>query len=288
MGATLTERDKKLLYILVFVIIIFIFGWCLIRPLYKHTVEDQENIEIAASLKASNQTKVMNVGAATALTGKFREELAESYEIYYDYMDSSEIDKLVTSYILRKGLLARDLTITMPSGYISESPYAYSDIRVVSSSSSISTSEETIDNLMGTSTTTTNTDSNDEEINSSEYYKDAVEGLINSQDTQEMALIQSATDAYMNGMRYSSGTAGSGILCVRLSIVVEGDKTEEQAIIDDLTHNPSVRVTSFNWVKLDPVTFLLEDGSILVVDSEVSQLHLSVNLYMKDMVAEEQ
>ena len=283
MGATLTERDKKLLYMLVFIVIIFIFGWCLIRPLYKHTIEDQESIEIEASLKATNQTKVMNVGAATALTGKFREEVSEAYDIYYDYMDSSEIDKLVTSYILRKGLLARDLTITMPSGYVSESPYAYSDVKPVSATG-VSTSEETIDDLMGNSSRSTT--SSDDEINSSTYYKDAVESLINPQDVQEMALIQSTTDAYMNGMRSSSGTTGSGILCVGLSIVVEGGQAEEQAIIDELTHNPSLRVTGFNWVKKDPVTFLLEDGSILVVDSDTSQLHISVNLYMKDKIAE--
>ncbi len=280
MGAALTERDKKLLYMLVFIVIIFIFGWCLIRPLYKHTVEDQESIEIEASLKASNQTKVMNVGAATALTGKFREELAEASEIYYDYMDSSEIDKLVTYYILKKGLLARDLTITMPSGYVSESPYSYSNIKPVSTTR-VTTSEETIDGLIGTTTSDDST-TEDGEINSSSYYKDAVEGLVNPQDTMEMALIQTATDAYMDGMRNASSTNSSKILCVRLSIVVEGDSAEEQAMIDELTHNPSVRVTSFNWIKLDPVTFLLEDGSILVVDSEVSQLHLSVNLYMKD------
>ena len=285
MGATLTERDKKLLYMLVFIVIIFIFGWCLIRPLYKHTVEDQESIEIAASLKAANQTKVMNVGAATALTGKFSEELAEAYDIYYDYMDSSEIDKLVTSYILRKGLLARDLTITMPTGYVSESPYRYSDIKPVSTSR-VTTAEETIDDLMGTDSASATSDDEDE-INSSAYYKDAVEGLINPQDTQEMALIQSATDAYINGMRYSSGTAGSGILCVRLSIVVEGDKDEEQAIIDELTHNPSLRVTGFNWVELDPIIILQEDASILLVDRDITQLQLFVNLYMKDKSVQE-
>ena len=287
MGTTLTERDKKLLYMLVFIVIIFIFGWCLIRPLYKNTVEDQENIEIAASLKATNQAKFMNVGAATALTGKFREDLTEASAIYYDYMDSSEIDKLVTYYILKKGLLARDLTITMPTGYVSESPYAHSNVNVVSSYS-VSTSAETIEDLMGTSTNTSTTDSDEDEINSSAYYKDAVEGLINPQDTQEIALIQTATDAYMNGIRNASSTTEAGILCVNLSIVVEGDKAEEQAMIDELTHNPSVRVTGFNWVKLDPVTFLLEDGSILVVESEVSQLYISVNLYMKDKVDEEE
>ena len=276
MGATLTERDKKLLYILVFIIIIFIFGWCLIRPLYRHTVEDQEKIEIAASLKSANEAKVMGVGAARALTEKFSEDLEESTEIYYDYMDSSEIDKLVTSYILRKGLLARDLTIAFPTGYVSESPYAYSDIKVVSSSSSV----------QAASSEDTTAAAEDEEINSGAYYKEAVEAFITRQEAAEMTLIQTPTEAYANGARMTSGTAGSGILCVKLSIVVEGDKAAEQAIIDDLTHNPSVRVTGFNWVKLDPQTFILEDGSVFIVDSELTQLHLSVNLYMKDMAEE--
>ena len=35
-------------------------------------------------------------------------------------------------------------------------------------------------------------------------------------------------------------------------------------------------------IDLDPVTFILEDGSIAVVESELSQLQISVNLYMKD------
>ena len=285
MGATLTERDKKLLYMPVFIVIIFIFGWCLIRPLYKHTVEDQEKIEVATSLKASNESKLMGVTAAAAITESFRQEMNESSDIYYDYMDSSEIDKLVTSYILKKGLLARDLTISIPSGYVSESPYAYSDVRVVNTTSSVSSSEETIDDLMGTGADTAS-NSDDDEINSSAYYKDAVEAFVTMQEPQVVALIQTPSESYMNGLRNSSGTTSSGILCVGLSIVVEGDKKAEQAIIDELTHNPSVRITSFNWMKLDPVAYLQEDGSILVVDSEVSQLHLSVNLYMKDKTEE--
>ena len=46
------------------------------------------------------------------------------------------------------------------------------------------------------------------------------------------------------------------------------------------------KAAGFNWVKLDPQTFILEDGSVFIVDSELTQLHLSVNLYMKDMAEE--
>jgi len=267
---------------LVFIVIIFIFGWCLIRPLYKHTVEDQEKVMVEASLSSSNETKLMGLGAANSLTAKFNEDLAEAYSVYYDYMDSSEIDKLVTSYILRKGLLARHLTITMPDGYVSEDPYIYSDIKTGSSSSATVSSEETIDDLMGTSSDSPASSDEADDDKKGAYYKDAVEALLTGQDVSEITLIPTPTESFVNGTRQSDGTAGSEIYCVRLSLVVEGDKEAQQQMIDELTHNPSLRVTSFNWIKLDPVTFLLDDGSILVVDSDTTQLQLSVNLYMKD------
>ncbi len=278
-NSTLTARDKKLLYMLVFIVIIFIFGWYLIRPLYKKTVEDQESISIAASLQASNETKVIGLSTAQSLTDRFSQDYAESTSIYYDYMDSSEIDKLVTSYILKQGLMARDLTITMPTGYVSEKPYMYSGITEMSVTASEPTSEELVNAEAVTQTGTT--DENNE-IKSSAYYKEAVLSSVTGMDSHQITLVPTPMESYANGQRSTTGTEDSELLCVQLTIVVEGDREDEQAVIDDLTHNPSVRVTGFNWIKMDPVTFLLEDGSILVVDNDLTQLSLSVNLYMKD------
>ena len=283
LSSNLTARDKKLLYMLVFIVIIFIFGWYLIRPLYKKTVADQESITIAASLQAANQTKVIGQVTAESLTEKFRENYEEATAQYYDYMDSSEIDKLVTSYILKRGLMARDLTITMPDGYVSESPYAHSGISQVQVTSYEPTAEELTS--LETESTTTAATADDDEIKSSAYYKEAVLSSITGYDSEGITLVATPMESYANGQRNASGTESSGIYCVGLTIVVEGDKEAEQAIIDDLTHNPSVRVTGFNWISLDPVTFLLEDGSILVVESELSQLQISVNLYMKEKAA---
>ena len=80
---------------LVFIVIIFLFGWYLIRPLYKKTVEDQEKIIVASSLQAANETKVIGLSSLKNLNDKFAADLSESTSDYYDYMDSSEIDKLV-------------------------------------------------------------------------------------------------------------------------------------------------------------------------------------------------
>ncbi len=277
LNATLTTRDKKLLYMLVIVVILFLFGWCLIRPLYKKTVEDQERIAIEASLKTTNESKVIGLSAADALTDKFSQDIAESTSVYYDYMDSSEIDKLVTSYILKKGLLARDLTISMPTGYVSENPYTYSDIMERTDLIAETPAADT-----GTEISEVKETSEDDKIKSSSFYKDAVLGFITGYHSEEISVIATPMESYVDGSRNASTTESSGILCVGLSIIVEGDESIEQAIIDDLSHNPSLRVTGFNWITIDPVTFLLDDGSVVIVESEKKQLQINVNLYMKD------
>lgn len=274
LNSTLTERDKKLLYLLVFIVIIFIFGWYIIRPLYKKTVADREEMVFASSLQASNEAKVIGLSSAQSLTDRFAQDFAESTSVYYDYMDSSEIDKLVTSYILRNGLRARDLTITMPDSYVSEAPYIYSDLYSQNESTYTETVEET--------STDSESSTEEEKIKSSSYYKEAVLETITGYRPGEISIVAAPMESYASGEASAATTESSGILCVKLSIVVEGDPETEQAIIDDLTHNPSLRVTGFNWIKLDPVTYVLDDGSIVVIESELNQLQLSINLYMKD------
>lgn len=274
LNSTLTERDNKLLYALVFIVIIFLFGWYLIRPLYKKTVADQEAMVFASSLQASNEAKVIGLSSAKSLTDRFTRDLTDSTSIYYDYMDSSEIDKLVTSYILKNGLRARDLTITMPDGYVSESPYIYSDLYAYNENQYIEPAEET--------GTESENSAEEEKIKSSSYYKEAVLETITGNRPEEISIVATPMEGYASGESSAASTESSGILCVKLSIVVEGDPKTEQAIIDDLTHNPSLRVTGFNWIELDPVTYVLDDGSIVVIESELNQLQLSINLYMKD------
>ena len=278
LNSTLTARDKKLLYMLVFMVIIFLFGWYLIRPLYKKTVEDQEKIIVASSLQAANETKVIGLSSLKNLNDKFAADLSESTSDYYDYMDSSEIDKLVTSDNLKQGLLARDLTNAMPNEYVSESPYIYSGITVNNST----VSDSSYDEITAVEAGDEKKDTDEDKIKSSSYYKDAVLGFLTGYHPEEISIVASPMESYASGEKSADSTQNSGILCVQLSIVVEGDPKIEQAVIDDLTHNPSLRVTGFNWIDLDPVTFILEDGSIAVVESELSQLQISVNLYMKD------
>ena len=276
LSSALTSRDKKMLYALVFIVVIFLFGWCLIRPIYKKIVETSEQLEVAASVKATNEAKVIGYTNAANVTAKFEEELAASTEEYYDMMDSSQIDKLVTSYILNKGLIARNLTITMPNGPVSLSPYVYSDLY---SGPRAVVSEDT----------DYNADLKDSELVIKEdekknfaYFKDAVLGFITGQTSEPLVYITTPTVEYAEA-RNSSGTSEySGIYCVNITMLMEGDEETEQKVIDELSHNPSVRVTGFNWITLDPITYLQEDGTILMYDNESKQLQISVDLYMTE------
>ncbi len=286
-NTTLTERDKKLLLGLAYVVIAFVFIWCLIRPLCKKIIEVHEDILVASSLRSANETKSIGLASARTSAAKFTEDYSKSIEQYYDYMDSSEIDKLVTSYILEKGLTAKELTIEMPTGYVEETPYAYSDIaealeremeiQEAAAQTAADTTPET------TTAKTEDTDKNSEDDKGLDHLKDAILAFVTGYGSQQLAVVSNPTEEYSLSMSDVSSTESSGILCVPLTITVEGDQEVEQKIIDELCKNPSVRITGFRWSHLDPVSYLLEDGSIVIIESDATQLTLNVNLYMKDM-----
>ena len=279
-SSALTSRDKKLLYFLLFVVIIFIFGWCMIRPLYKKIVATSERIEIESALKNSNEAKVLGLSSARISTERFENDYNDSVSVYYDHMDSSEIDKLVTTYILQRGLTARSLTITIEEN-TSLRPYTYSDLaerreNLISLSSDY---EEDYSTDLNTSSENTATE-DDEEKKS--YFKDAIFGFLTGYESSQITMIASPTEEYTLSMMNAGITSVPGIDCVHLEIVVEGDEAKEQAIIDDLSKNPSVLVTGFSWITLDPITYLQEDGSLIIYQSPQKQLQISVDLYMKE------
>ena len=81
-SSAITERDKKLIYGLLFIVIIFFFGWCLIRPLYKAIAETSERIEEESAIKSSNEAKVIGLESAKILTDQFEKDLAEATADY--------------------------------------------------------------------------------------------------------------------------------------------------------------------------------------------------------------
>ena len=249
METTLTENDKKLLYILGFIVIAFIFGWLIIRPMVKKMIEVDEDIIVEKELKLQNEAKVMNVGTAESLIGRFESDFNESVADYYDPMDSSEIDKLFTSYVLSFGLYAKDLTISMPQGYVSEVPYINSDLGkayVLADSS---------------------------DSDSSDYDEE-------SEDGESLTEVVSPLELYQDSMNSVSDTTGAGVTCAEVTIVMTGNPVTEQKLLDDILTNPSVRVTGFAWDDLNMIAVTNEDGTIDIRENTDRQLTINLNVYM--------
>ena len=59
-NTTLTERDKKLLNLLAYVVIIFVFVWCIIRPLCNRIITIRTMNDIKSNIIENNRYKMLN------------------------------------------------------------------------------------------------------------------------------------------------------------------------------------------------------------------------------------
>ena len=256
METALTPNDKRLLYILGFIVIAFIFGWIIMRPMIKDLNETNEEIEEQQALKFRNETVVMNVETAKSLIDRFESDYSTAVEDYYDLMDSSQIDKLFTYYVLDFGLYAKDLSIVMPTGPVNEVPYINSDL---------GRTFEVIYNVENIDDSSSSDSSDDDEEDG---------GLIGD-------VGESPLELYQSSMESVRDTSYSGIVCSQVTMVMTGDPATEQKLLDDILQNPSVRVTGFAWDDLSMIATTLEDGTLEITKNTDRQLTVNLNVYMK-------
>ena len=234
----LNNKDKKTIAIVLFAALVFAIAWFLIRPTVTSIMNTNEKIEEAELTQEEYRNKLIYLTSAEELYGKAVDDLNESTKDYYELMDSSEIDRMVTSYVLQTGLFAESLSIKMPDEAVEEKPYLYSTIAEENDSSTVS-STAGADTLLTT---------------------------------------------YDNARRNASSTKSSGVQCAGISLTITGSKAACQALIDDLCTKPAVRITSFEWDKVDPVEQVDPvTGNVKLVDSGKVRLRIDVNLYMADV-----
>ena len=234
----LNNKDKKTIALVLFAALIFAVAWFLIRPTVTSIMNTNDRIEEAERTQTEYRNKLIYLTSAEELYGKAVDDLKESTKDYYEIMDSSEIDRMVTSYVLQSGLFAESLNIKMPDMAVDESPYLYS---------TISDSDYSV---------TTNAGSGADTLLST----------------------------YSNAKSNASSTKSSGIQCVSISLTMTGSKAACQSLIDDLCTKPAVRITSFEWGKVDPVEQIDPvTGNVKLVDSGKVRLRIDVNLYMADV-----
>lgn len=261
MQTNLSKKDKMTIAIVLFAALVFVSIWYLIRPNITSIMTISDKIEQAELTQNQYKNKLINLSSGEAIYEKTVSDFKESTAYLYPLMDSSEIDRMVTSYVLKSNLFSETLSIRMPTDSVEEKPYRYSSITVRTDNSVVETPIDTSLSENETEDVTSDT--------SSEAKTTTVDSLLTP---------------YENTRYNCSSTKSSGVRCVSLTLVVTGTRKACQAMIDDLCTKDALRITGFEWSEVDYIEKVNpETGAVELVDSGKVRLKISINLYMADI-----
>lgn len=258
---TLRPQDKRTIAIVLYIGIVVLFGWYLIRPAAMKLGELDDKIRAAEATKQEYKMKTMQLDSAEILYNKAVTDINGSTEKFYDVMDNSKIEKMGTSYILSFGLTPVDFIVDLRDGsYVNEAPYAYSKIKVIKTKAADDSDAADADN----------TKSNTKKID----LKDPA--YLASLD------VKSLQAYYSQAIADAKTTEFAEVQCANITIVVQGTQEKCQKLIDDITKNPSIRLNGFFWTDAKEIWVEDEKGNKTLVNPEYKELRVSLRFYMTE------
>ncbi len=255
MKTEMTERDKKLLYMLGFIVIIFLFVIIADRPLFRKIRATNKEIE---KEQATHDTIQMKLDRMSIVEG-YREKIGSKVDLYaaryYPMMDSTQIDDLLTGRVLDQGLKAVDLYIDMPREAVELSPYPYSE-------AGKAMTEE--GNASGG--------------NGADPDYEQVEAFTNTLQSGEAPDIEATSDQVVD-------TALSGVKAATVDMKVFGREERLKVLLDKLIADQSLRVTGYTWEVSPGNGFSFVDGQLVELAETDKQLVINLQVLMYDETA---
>lgn len=124
----LTERDKRLLAVLCAALLLFVLGWGVLRPLAQKNSGLAAEVTAAEAERSEREQKLKLLPSQRTLNQTLLDRRTAALARYYPWMESQDIDRLLTGYALGRGLSALDLSIVMPTAMQALPAYAYSSL----------------------------------------------------------------------------------------------------------------------------------------------------------------
>lgn len=124
----LTERDKRLLYIMAFILLAFLLVYFGIMPEADRAASLLDEQAQAQQLLAEQQTKLATVPQKEALKAQLEAQLAEATAGLYPFTPSDRVDDLVTGLLLSHNMTPRALDIQQGAAQ-TVAPYPFSAYR---------------------------------------------------------------------------------------------------------------------------------------------------------------
>lgn len=113
MNIVVTERDKKLLRLVVCLAIIVIFGMYLIRPAMENHETLQNEYDAAEQKQQEYQTQIAALATIDDIIAQNEAALDTASEKYYKSdLETRQMDDIITGIALENGLFPQSLTLT--------------------------------------------------------------------------------------------------------------------------------------------------------------------------------
>ena len=254
--STITERDKKLLYVLGLIVIVALFYILAIRPLNNKISILEDKIDTAQVDHDTIQMKIFQYEMLEEFQEnaiKLDEELSSRY---YEKMVSADVDKMITGKSLGYGLKVNNLSIQTGRERFVLTPYTHSQ----------------------------NWEKYQEYLADSEDYDSSSSSKTDSETedtTVDLDAIASINDDY--GMYYAADTASADVYATRVTLDVYGNREKAQRLLDEITKDKSMRVTSFEWTSLTGIPLQYVDGQLVSYEPDnAGRLIVNFELYMYD------
>lgn len=260
MQTKLTERDKKLLFALVIIVIVFVIGYLGIYPLVKSVREINKEIEEQEALQSENEIKLTNLTVIQVDNEKMEEDIIEKRKDFYPVMAASDIDKLLTGKALSYNLYSYDLDIDVNDTVVSLAPYQYSD---KGEDDDADASEDDQEDAVDAADYLDNTYSSGSKSSGSSSG--------GSTDTGDASSASDGTTTDMSAV---------GIYVAYVNMRLGGNRADLEKFLDDMVAGgEKVRVVSYSWTEGRQLDYN-NDGTYNLVTEKV--LDISLELYMSD------
>lgn len=128
MTVQMTERDKKLLHFVSAAAVVFLVVYYVLIPVGRKNAGLKAAIEEMQESMAQADMKTEGLPELRRTLRDNTERLDELAAGFYPLMESYQIDRLITTAVLERGLFIKSLSINLPEDHSATVPYMYSEL----------------------------------------------------------------------------------------------------------------------------------------------------------------
>ncbi|MCR5624803.1 MAG: hypothetical protein K6G11_06110 [Lachnospiraceae bacterium] len=270
MQTEMTAKDKKLLYMLGFIVIIAIFGLGAIRPIYTKMSKTNKEISKVKDDYEAMKMKLMRLETITIYVDSMDKNVDSLSSIYFDVMNSSEIDKYITDKAIKNNLKVSSLNIEMPDNFVLLNPYKYSD------------AQKELDRRLAAEAEEAEAAAEDGTVEVGETGETGTDDTTEGMSVEDM-LSSGQMVSLKDAVNEAGDTSNSGVYAAKVTLNVNGNENKEQQFLNDfINNNPAIRVVSYSWI--EPIDRYVTDskGRIRLVSSKNKTLSITLEMYMYD------